>query len=129
MAQKVSTILTCDLHGDDTPAEETVTFGYDGYSYSFELCESHLEQFSDTMQGYIGVARQGGGAGGGRGRRAGRGDGSASAGRDGGGRRARSGGEDLGAIREWARSEGYTVSGRGRISTTVREAYEAAHSG
>ena len=35
---------------------------------------------------------------------------------------------DLGAVREWARSNGYKVSDRGRISAEVQEAYDKANS-
>jgi len=35
--------------------------------------------------------------------------------------------EQLQAIREWAKAEGYEVSGRGRISRAIQEAFDAAH--
>ena len=35
--------------------------------------------------------------------------------------------EQTAAIREWARSNGYEVSERGRLSATVLSAFEAAH--
>jgi Lsr2 len=113
MAQKVQVLLTCDLDEDDTPAVETVTFGYDGYTYAFELCDAHLEEFNNVMQGYTASARRA----------------------DGAGRRARPAApgrparEDLGAVREWARANGFDVSDRGRIPGEVRDAYEAAHRG
>jgi hypothetical protein len=34
---------------------------------------------------------------------------------------------ETGSIRDWARSEGYELSERGRIPAEVRAAYEAAH--
>ena len=40
----------------------------------------------------------------------------------------RGGRRDVGAIREWARANGYDISDRGRISTEVQEAYEKANS-
>jgi nucleoid-associated protein Lsr2 len=114
VAQKVQILLTCDLDEEDVPAVETVNFSYDDTFCAFELCESHLEEFYNTMQGYISVARQ----------------------TDAAGRRSRVGAsarsnsrapkEDLGAVREWARANGYQVSDRGRISGEVREAYAAA---
>ena len=33
---------------------------------------------------------------------------------------------DLGAVREWARNNGYEVSDRGRISVDIQTAYDAA---
>jgi hypothetical protein len=112
MAQKVQVLLTCDLDEDDTPAVETVTFGYDGYTYAFELCDLHLEEFNNVMQGYIAASRRA----------------------DGNGRRPRAASaasrparEDLGAVREWARENGFEVSDRGRIPGEVRDAYDTAH--
>ncbi len=114
MAQKVQVLLTCDLDNDDTGAVETVTFGYEGATYAFELCETHLDEYHNTMQGYIAAARRAEGGGGRRPRSA-----TSPAPRP-----AR---EDLSSVREWARSNGYEVSDRGRIPTSVREAYDAAH--
>jgi len=113
MAQKVQILLTCDLDEEDVPAAETVTFSFDGNSYAFELCEAHLEEFNNTMQGYIAGARR---ADGGRRARV------ASAPRAAG----RSSKEDLAPVREWARANGYRVSDRGRIPGEVRDAYAAA---
>lgn len=121
MAQKVQVLLTCDLDDDDVPAVETVTFGYDGYSYSFELCEAHLEEFHATMQGYIAAARYADGPR----RRRSAGNPPAATGRRPRGE-ARPTREDLGAIRAWARDAGYQVSDRGRIASEIRSAYEDA---
>jgi hypothetical protein len=115
MAQKVQILLTCDLDEEDVAAAETVTFSYDGNSYAFELCEDHLEQFSNTMQGYITAARRADGPG----RRA---RAAASAPRS----STRAPKEDLAPVREWARANGYRVSDRGRIPGEVRDAYAAA---
>jgi hypothetical protein len=119
MAQKVQVLLTCDLDDDDTPAAETVTFGYDGGTYAFELCESHLDEFHNQMNAYIASARR---AEGGAPRRARSGGGSSSA-------PARASRSDLSSLREWARANGYEISDRGRIPTEIRDAYEAAHRG
>lgn len=114
MAQKLQVLLTCDLDDDDVEAVETVTFGYDGTNYAFELCSDHLDEFNNMIQGYIASARRAEGPR----RRA------ATAGARSGTNR-----EDPGAVREWARGAGYEVSDRGRIPAEVREAYEAAHRG
>ena len=37
------------------------------------------------------------------------------------------GAEDVGAIREWARENGYEVAERGRIPAEIKDAYHAAH--
>jgi len=114
VAQKVQILLTCDLDDEEVQAVETVNFSYDGISYAFELCEDHLEEFHNTMQGYIAAARRADGAS----RRS-----RVAANPRSSGRSAK---EDLGAVREWARANGYRVSDRGRIPGEVREAYAAA---
>ena len=40
--------------------------------------------------------------------------------------RRRKAGQDYGAVRAWAKENGYQVSDRGRVPATVLEAYEAA---
>jgi hypothetical protein len=120
MAQKVQVVLTCDLDEDEVPAVQTVNFGYDGYSYAFELCEQHLEEFNEMIHGYVAAARL---ADGPRRRRA---PSVTAASRP---RRRRAAAEEPSSsdIRAWARENGYDVSARGRISAEVRAAYEAAH--
>jgi len=41
--------------------------------------------------------------------------------------RARSGGRNTKAVREWARANGYDVSDRGRIPADIMDAYAAAN--
>lgn len=109
MAQRVQVLLVDDLDGSD--AEETVTFGLDGVTYEIDLNEDNATQLRDELASWIGHARR---AGGRRSTRA-------------GGRAAKSAGGDTAAMREWARSQGYTVSDRGRISAEIRDAYEKAN--
>ena len=122
MAQKVQVLITCDLDEDETEAAETVTFGHDGATYELEMCQQHLDEFNNWISEYIASARRVGGT-----TRARRSPTTAT----GNGRvrsRTRNTGEKggLAAIRDWARSNGYQVSDRGRISGVVREAFEAA---
>jgi Lsr2 len=113
MAQKVQVVLTCDLDEEEVPAADTVNFAVDGATYAFELCERHLEEFNETMQGYIAVARH---ADTPRRRTA-----SAPS------RANRSSVASTPSnIRTWARDNGYEVSDRGRIPADVRSAFEAA---
>lgn len=111
--------MTCDLDDDEIPAAETVTFGYEGYTYAFELCEQHLEEFNETIQAYIAAARL---AEGPRRRRAAAAAPSAGRAR----RSAPAKGPESSDIRTWARENGFNVSDRGRIPGEVRSAYEAA---
>ena len=117
VAQKVQVVLTCDLDDEEVPAAETVTFGFDGSTYAFELCERHLAEFQDTIHAYIGSARL---ADGPRRRRAA----SPGPGRP---RPRNGGGVSSSDIRAWARESGYEVSERGRIPAEIRAAYEAAN--
>src|SRR5215210_135284 len=117
MGQRIEVVLTCDLHDGEVPAEETVTFAVDGTTYAFELCADHLAEFRDTVGRYVSAARRADQPRRGRRRTA---EASAPTRRSGG---------DLSEIRSWARSQGYKVSHRGRISAEVQEAYEAATGG
>jgi len=117
VAQKVEVVLTCDLDEHETPAVETVVFGYDGQTYEFELCQDHLDEFHKVVGGLAAAARRTGSAHRrsasaiGVGPRASRGRGDPS---------------ELAAVRQWARNHGFEISDRGRIPAQVREAYEAA---
>jgi hypothetical protein len=114
MAQRVQVILVCDLHDDETPGTETVTFGVDGSGYEIDVCERHAAELRDSFARYVGVARRASG----RGR---------PAGTSGARRRRRGGSGQAAAIREWARSQGLAVPERGRIPADLAEKYAAAH--
>jgi Lsr2 len=111
MAQRVQVLLTCDIHGDDTPGTETVSFALDGTAYDIDVCDAHAAELRDAFASYTGTAR-----------RAGRG--SRATGRARRGRTAT--GVDPAAVRAWARSSGVKVSERGRISADILEKYAAA---
>ncbi|MCL2092006.1 MAG: Lsr2 family protein [Micrococcales bacterium] len=106
MAQKVQTLLIDDIDG--SAADETVTFGLDGVSYEIDLTAANAAKLRDAIGVWVGSGRKVGRIGG----RA---------------RRRPAGSGDAQAIRDWAKANGYEVSGRGRISAQVRAAYEAAH--
>ena len=120
MAQKVQVLLVCDLHEDEVEGVETVAFGLDGSAYEIDTCEQHAAQLRDAFAPFVGSARRAGRpAGAPAQRRSTRGSSRPAA--------AGSDRERVQAIREWARSQGHKVSERGRLSSTVIEAYEAAH--
>jgi len=108
MAQKVHIVLEDDLDGSD--ATQTVTFGLDGTSYEIDLNDKNAGALRDALAKYVGHARKVTGAR--RGRR--------SAASSGSGHSAKE-------IRDWARSNGHKVPERGRIPSSVREAFEAAN--
>jgi len=104
-------MLVDDLDGGE--ASETVEFGLDGTSYEIDLSEANAKKLRDTLAAYIAEGRRLGAR-----RRSARGRAAA----------ARPAGTGSAAeIREWARSNGFNVPDRGRVSAEVRKAYEAAH--
>lgn len=105
MAQKVHIILEDDLDGGE--ATETVSFALDGRSYEIDLNDKNAKALRDALSTYVASARRAGG-------------------RTGGAKR-RSVSSNAREIRDWARSNGHQVPDRGRIPSTVREAFEAAH--
>jgi hypothetical protein len=106
MAQKVNIILVDDLDGSD--ATETVSFGLDGTSYEIDLSDKNAAQLRDALSGYVGHARK------------------VTSSRK---RKASSTttGPSARELRDWARSNGFEVSDRGRVPAEVREAFDAAH--
>lgn len=109
MAQRVQIHYVDDLDGSD--AEETVTFTVDGVSYEIDLSEQNARSFRDSLKPYTEKAR----------RVVGR---KAASGKS--NRVASSPADKSKVIREWAQKNGYQVSGRGRISAEIREAYAKA---
>jgi hypothetical protein len=112
MAQRFQVLLVCDIHGDDTPGVETITFSAEGTAYEIDVCAQHAAKLRESFAPYVAA-----------GRRAGRGAGSSSRRR----RTQRSnGGVDPAAVRAWARSHNIKVSERGRISADLLDRYAAA---
>ena len=133
MAKTLIVQLTCDRckaeKGENVDGTETVTFGFDGYDYSLDLCKEHSQDFHNTVQGLISWSsdrtRSGGGR---RARRSGYSDDATGA--TGATTPARSSAdrERLKAIRDWARQNGHPNLGdRGRVPQAIVAAYDAAH--
>lgn len=110
MARKTLVQLVDDLDGSAIAEGEgrTVTIGWDGTSYELDLTSQHIDELTALLEPYVTAGRKSGRKSSGR----------ASA--------QKSDPEELQKIRDWARSNGHTVSDRGRISATVRDAYSAA---
>lgn len=113
MAQKVQVLLVDDIDGSD--ADETVTFSLDGVSYEIDLTDANAQKLRDDLSTWIGHARRAGGR--------------KTTSRSSTARRASNAGSsaDLTKVREWARSNGYEVSDRGRIKADIQAAYDKAH--
>jgi hypothetical protein len=108
VAQKIHIVLEDDIDG--TEATETVTFGLDGTAYEIDLNDANAAKLRDALAAYIGHGRKVG-----------------AAPRRGGRRAAANEGTSAKEIREWARSNGFDVPERGRVSAEVRSAYEKAN--
>ena len=104
MAQKVQVVLIDDVDGGH--ADETVSFALDGVHYEIDLSSARAAQLRAAVEPWASKARK-------VGVRSSR-SGSSS----------RSSG-DVAAVRAWAKSHGFAVSERGRISSDVRKAYAA----
>ncbi|MFC6015849.1 Lsr2 family protein [Plantactinospora solaniradicis] len=114
MAKQVITLLTDDLDGGE--ADRTVEFGLDGVNYTIDLSDKNAGKLRKALDAYIHA-----------GSRVGRGSVESR-------RSARRGpttsptrsDRDLNrAIREWAVQNGYEVSERGRIPSSVVQAYNS----
>ena len=118
MARKTTIVLEDDLTGQvlEEGHGETMAFALDGQNYEIDLSGANAEQLRADLGRYVDAARKVSTTrGGASGRRTAAG-GSAAAGR-----------KDTGAIRGWARENGHEVSERGRIPSSIVEAYDAAH--
>ncbi len=114
MATEVVTLLRDDLNG--STAERTVNFGWDGVNYEIDLSKKNIAELAALLEPYVAVARRASDR-----RRSGR-----------PARSVRASGPrnqvDLAAVRVWASANGHPVAARGRISTTVLDAYRAGTS-
>ena len=114
MAQRTVTLLTDDLDGTELKAGdgETIEFALDGGKYSIDLGSKNAKALRAALSPFVSAARKQGGRPTTRRRASHRPAGSAR--------------EQVAAIREWARSNGYEVADRGRIPATIVDAYHTA---
>ena len=116
MAIVTRTYLVDDLDASEEDVEN-VLFAIDGTNYEIDLSAANAGRLREKLARFIDAAS------------AVRVSKSAPAKRGPKGKAAPvpSNREQLQAIREWAKVEGYEVSGRGRISRAIQEAFDAAH--
>jgi hypothetical protein len=113
MAKKTITTVEMTDDLDGSKADRTVSFSWDGKAYEIDLNKKNASAFEKAIAPYVQSART-----------------ASSKPRSTARRSSRSGSggkQDLQAVREWARANGYEVSERGRISTAIQEAYRAAN--
>lgn len=138
--QVVSYSYTCDVCGDPIPDSDgdsaTHKVSWEGTDYVLDVCATHSSQLGEILTQLKGFVDSGHRDAGRRGRRA-VAAASAAAPRAPRGRRASTSKSssgtapkrgDLGAIRTWARENGYQVSERGRIPGALLAAYDEANS-
>jgi hypothetical protein len=106
MAQRVHIVLEDDIDGGE--ASETLLFGLDGINYEIDLSDRNAGKLRDALARYIASARR-------------------TSPRNRRPSRRGSAGPTTAQIRDWARSNGYDVSDRGRIAADIRAAYDAAN--
>ena len=117
MARQTTVTVTDDLDGSANAKE--VSFGLDGTSWTIDLSAKNRAALEKALKPYIAKGtRQSTRRSGGRAGRTGQ-----------GARRAASGPArtNLAEVRAWAKSNGYAVSDRGRISAEVQQAFDSAH--
>jgi hypothetical protein len=114
MAKQIITVLTDDLDGSD--ADRTVEFGLDGVNYTIDLSDKNAGKLRKALEPYLNA-----------GSRVGRGRIESRGGRPSPAQSSRSNREQNQAIREWAGKNGYEVSERGRIPSSLVEAYHQAN--
>lgn len=111
MAERIVRQLIDDINGVEIPdaTGERIRFSLRGVDYQIDLGPANVAKLDKAFKPYVEAATKIRGT---KGRR---------------GRTVSTSKERLAAIREWARSNGYDVSDRGRIKSDIVDAYDAAH--
>lgn len=127
MARRIVHQLVDDLDGTvlEVGSGETVLFSLDGAAYEIDLTDENAAALRAALEPFIAAARSVSARAGSGVRNAST---TSSRGSGGGERKQkRAGQRDYTPVREWAASNGYTLSERGRVPAAVLEAYDAAH--
>ncbi|MFE7117642.1 Lsr2 family protein [Streptomyces sp. NPDC057654] len=109
MAQKIITIYTDDLTGEESSEAATHVLALDGKTYEIDLAPASYEKLMKALAPFTEAGRK-------------------TSSRTGKPRKVAatsSGSGDTAAIRAWAKKNGYEVNDRGRVPASVKEAYEA----
>ena len=116
MAERIILQLVDDMNGAEIEdgAGERIQFSLRGVDYQIDLTLANVAKMDKAFKPYVEAATKVRGT---KGRRA------KSSGRA----AAASSKERLAEIREWARSNGYELSDRGRIKAEIVDAFDAAN--
>ncbi len=112
MAKKHITQLIDDLDGSVLENGTTINFSLEGRAYEIDLSEKNAEKLREAFEPFTVAARPIGSSTPGV-RRPSRGRAVSS--------------RDLADVRAWAEKNGHAINARGRISSAVLSAYDAAH--
>lgn len=112
MATKHISQITDDLDGTVLEQGEgkQITFSIEGRSYEIDLSNSNADKLYKALTPYVDAARPVNSGGSTRGSRPSRAKNDL----------------DLAAVREWARANGHTVSDRGRVPSSVIDAFKSS---
>ncbi|OZF57682.1 hypothetical protein CH293_02925 [Rhodococcus sp. 14-2470-1b] len=126
MAKKVSVELVDDLDGSviDGGGGETIEFSVAGVDYVIDLRAKNAAEFHRKLDYYIDHAARTGGR---RHRPKPAGNASTPTPKPTAATAPTRDPADTRAIRQWAADEGYEIADRGRIPTSIVDAYDAAH--
>ncbi|MFP5068220.1 histone-like nucleoid-structuring protein Lsr2 [Pseudonocardia nantongensis] len=117
MAQQTTITLVDDLDGNE--ADEQVEFAVDGRTYEIDLSSGNAERLRESLAPYVAAGRRV------TGRRSGAAAGSGAPSSSNGSSASERAANR--AVREWAIGQGMKISERGRIPSSVLEAYQNAH--
>ncbi|WP_329460881.1 histone-like nucleoid-structuring protein Lsr2 [Streptomyces sp. NBC_01431] len=109
MAQKIVTIYTDDLTGEETQEAATHTIVVDGVGYEIDLGPDSYDKLLEAITPFTKAGRRI------------KADRIKAAPKPSGGR------TDTAAIRAWAKEKGYDINDRGRVPAEIREAYDKAN--
>ncbi|MFI6052753.1 Lsr2 family protein [Streptomyces violascens] len=109
MAQKIVTIYTDDLTGEESAEAATHQIVIDGVAYEVDLGPDSYDKLMEAVGPFLKAGRRV------RGSR-----GKATSTRQ-------AGGTDTAVVRAWAKENGYDINDRGRVPAEIREAYNKAH--
>ena len=120
MATVTRTYLVDDLDGS-TEDVANVLLALDGTNYEIDLSASNAEKLREKLARFVNAASPVKAAKSAPAKRGPKGRAPSKA------ATVPSNRDQVQAIREWAKSAGYEVSSRGRISKVIQEAFDAAH--
>ncbi|MFD5065708.1 Lsr2 family protein [Streptomyces sp. NPDC058394] len=110
MAQKIVTVYTDDLTGEESEEVQTHSFSLNGVKYEIDLMSENYDMLFAALAPFVEAGRKTG-----RTKTA--------------GRPRKSSGDELtaGELRAWARKNNYQINDRGRVPASIREAYQGAY--